>query len=50
MRWVGCEWLVDRLAMGHGSYVNSLVIRIRRDKSERKTLENVCKNMENLGA
>ncbi len=37
--WVGNDWLAERLAMGHGSYVSGLVNRIRRDKKEQKTLK-----------
>ena len=33
------DWLAERLAMGHGSYVSSLVNRIRRDQKEQKTLK-----------
>ena len=36
---VGNEWLAERLAMGHGSYVSSLVHRIRRDKKEQRILK-----------
>lgn len=35
---VGNEWLAERLGMGHGSYVSSLVQRIRRDKREQRVL------------
>ncbi len=35
---VGNDWLAERLAMGHNSYVSTLVQRIRRDKKEEKTL------------
>ncbi len=31
---VGNDWLAERLAMGHGPCVSSLVNRIRRDKKE----------------
>ncbi len=36
---VGNDWLAECLATGHGSYVSSLVNRIRRNKKEQKTLE-----------
>ena len=36
---VGNEWLAERLAMGHGSYVSTLVHRIRRDKKEKRFLK-----------
>ena len=36
---VGNEWLAERLAMGHGSYVSTLVQRIRRDKKEQRILK-----------
>ena len=36
---VGNEWLAERLVMGHGSYVSTLVQRIRRDKKEQKVLK-----------
>ncbi len=36
---VGNDWLAERLAMGHGSYVSSLANRIRRDKKEQNTLK-----------
>ena len=36
---VGNEWLAERLAMGHGSYVSTLVQRIRRDQKEQKILK-----------
>ena len=36
---VGNEWLAERLAMGHGSYVSTLVQRIRRDKKEQGILK-----------
>jgi putative transposase len=36
---VGNDWLAERLAMGHGSYVSTLVQRMRRDKKEEKTLK-----------
>lgn len=35
---VSNDWLAERLAMGHSSYVSTLVQRIRRDKKEGKTL------------
>jgi putative transposase len=35
---VGNDWLAERLAMGHGSYVSTLVHRIRRDKKELRML------------
>jgi putative transposase len=35
---VGNDWLAERLAMGHGSYVSTLVHRIRRDKKEQRIL------------
>ena len=36
---VGNDWLAERLAMGHPSYVSTLVQRLRRDKKEQKILE-----------
>jgi putative transposase len=36
---VSNDWLAERLAMGHGSYVSSLVNRISRDKKEQKALK-----------
>ena len=36
---VGNEWLAERLAMGHASYVSTLVQRIRRDKKEQGILK-----------
>ena len=36
---VGNDWLAERLAMGHGSYVSTLVQRIRRDQKEVKLLK-----------
>ncbi len=35
---VSNDWLAERLAMGHGSYVSTLVQRMRRDKKEEKVL------------
>jgi hypothetical protein len=43
---VGNDWLVERLGMGHGSYVSTLIQRIRRDKKEQGVLrkyENIWK-------
>jgi hypothetical protein len=36
---VANDWLAGRLAMGHGSYVSTLVQRIRRDNKAQRTLE-----------
>jgi hypothetical protein len=36
---MGNEWLAERLAMGHASYVSTLVQRIRRDKKEQGILK-----------
>ena len=36
---VGNDWLAERLAMGHPSYVSTLVQRIRRNEKEQKTLK-----------
>jgi hypothetical protein len=36
---VGNDWLAKRLAMGHGSYVSTLVQRMRRDKKEQRILK-----------
>lgn len=36
---VGNDWLAERLGMGHGSYVSTLVQRIRRDQKEQKILK-----------
>ena len=36
---VGNDWLAERLAMGHGSYVSTLVQRMRRDKKEQRILK-----------
>ena len=36
---VGNDWLAERLAMGHPSYVSTLVHRIRREKKEQKILK-----------
>lgn len=36
---VGNDWLADRLAMGHGSYVSTLVQRIRKDEKGQRILK-----------
>lgn len=36
---VSNDWLAERLAMGHSSYVSTLVQKIRRDKKEEKILK-----------
>ena len=36
---VGNDWLAERLAMGHGAYVSSLVNRIRRSQEDLKILK-----------
>jgi putative transposase len=36
---VSNDWLAERLAMGHPSYVSTLVQRMRRDKKEQKILK-----------
>ena len=36
---VGNDWLAERLAMGHGSYVSTLAQRMRRDRKEEKALK-----------
>ena len=38
---VGNDWLAERLAMGHPSYVSTLVQRIRQDKKEQKIPKNM---------
>ena len=36
---VSNDWFVERLEMGHLSYVSTLVQRMRRDKKEQKILK-----------
>ena len=44
------EWLAARLAMGHASYVSTLVNRTLRDAKARRMVERLEREFAGLGA